>query len=109
MKKERNYKTTIMILSVLLIFMSGFSGFQFFQKYSKEEIENREELLTAVMWEITSGEDNISREDIEDITVLKAKAGVYPLNYDVAINMKNGDQILYSWKDENKSDVQRTN
>lgn len=106
MKKEKKYKITIMILSFLLILTLGFSILQFFQKYSKEDVKTREELLTAVMWKISNSEENIPKKDIESITVLKAKAGVYPLNYDVAINLKNGDQILYSWKDETKNDVQ---
>lgn len=102
MKKE---KITIIVLSILLIAVAVFSIFQLSQKHTTEDVKTREELLTAVMWEITDGKTTIKKENIKEIVVLKAKSGVFPLNYDVAINMKNGDQILYSWKDESKKEL----
>ncbi|WP_217587496.1 hypothetical protein [Lentibacillus saliphilus] len=103
--KGRN-RIIITALTALLIVSLAFSGIQYFNRLSKQEVEDREELLEAVMWKITE-EDTIPKEDIEEIIVLKAKAGVYPLNFDVAINMKNGEQILYSWTDKNKTDVKQ--
>lgn len=108
MNNKRRYRAIITTLSVLLVISLAFSGLQYFKSFSAKEVEDREELLKAVLWKINE-ESTISKEDIDEIKVLKAKAGIYPLNYDVAINMKSGEQILYSWTDENKTDVRRSN
>lgn len=109
MKKERKYKFTIGTLSVLLIMAVGFSAFQYFEDYSMGERAEREELLEAVIWEISQDGSGIDRNEIKGIQVLKAKSGVYPLNYDVAVNLSDGQQILYSWKDESKAEVWHSN
>lgn len=109
MKKERKYKFITGILSILLILASGFSAFQYFEDYSMGDRAEREELLAAAMWEISKEDSGIDRNEIQEIQVLKAKSGVYPLNYDVAVNMNSGKQILYSWKNKSKTEVWNSN
>lgn len=109
MKKERKYKFTIAILSVLLILAVGFSAIQYFEDYSMGDRADREELLEAVMWEISQQDSGVDRNEIKGIQVLKAKSGGYPLNYDVAVNLSGGQQLLYSWTDESKTEVWHSN
>lgn len=109
MKKKDKPSVSVIVLSILLILFIGLSALQYFQKYSISDVKDREKLLVAVMWEISNGENKIFKDEIKDITVLKSKAGVYPFNYDVAINLKNGEQILYAWKDKNQTDVEILN
>jgi hypothetical protein len=109
MKKMDKPSVSVIILSVLLVLSISFSALQYFQRYASKDVIDREKLLVAVMWEINNGENKISKDEIRDITVLKSKAGVYPYYYDVAINLKNGEQILYSWKDKNQTDVEIIN
>ncbi|QHT46220.1 hypothetical protein M662_06840 [Bacillus sp. SB49] len=109
MLKGKKSKWTIFILAAALVCLSIFSMYQMLQNYSQQELHDREELLAAVMWEITNEDSGLAKEAIDEITVIKAKAGIPPFNYDVAVNKKNGEQVLYSWKDEEKSAVQRIN
>lgn len=104
-KKEKKYKVIIVVLSILLIAALGFSTLQSFRSYGPDEVNEREELLEAVMWELNSEHNILEKSEIEDITVLKSKSGIYPLNYEVALNLENGEQLLYSWKDQEKSEV----
>lgn len=109
MKKERKYKIITGILSGLLILASGFAAFQYFEDYSLGDRAEREELLAAAMWEISKDFSAADKKDIKEIRVLKDKSGVAPLNYDVAVNMNSGKQILYSWKDKSKTEVWNSN
>lgn len=105
MRKDKKYKIIIVILSILLITSLGFSTLQTFGSYGPDEVNEREELLEAVMWELNSEHKSLEKSEIENITVLKSKSGIYPLNYEVALNLKSGEQLLYSWKDQEKSGV----
>lgn len=107
MKNKDKPSITVIVLSVLLVLCIVFSAFQYFQRYSAQEVKDREKLLVAVMWEMNNTENKISRDEIKNITVLKSKAGVYPFHYDVVINLKNGKQILYAWKDRNQTEVEK--
>lgn len=102
--KNKN-KLFVIILGVLLIASLLSSIGIYFSKVSIEEVNDREELLVATMTDLYNGDHDIDVEDIVEIKVLKSKAGVPPMNYNVALNMKNGEQILYSWHDESKTKV----
>lgn len=95
-----NYKLLSIGLSLLLVVSTFWGIFESFNKVSEEELQEREDLLIATMFEL-----DIPQDEIDEIKVLKAKAGEPPMNYDVAINLKNGEQILYSWKDKSKNEV----
>ncbi|WP_431802314.1 hypothetical protein [Halobacillus andaensis] len=95
-------KIIITVLSLLLAMVSGYSIYLNLHTISKEEADEREEILAEAMPEIDTPE-----EEIEEIVVLKSKAGTYPYMYNVAVNKKDGTQILYSWADKDKSRVTR--
>lgn len=109
MEKERKGKFITGVLSVLLIGALSFSAVQIYQDYSLGDQAEREELLAAAMWEISKDFSAADKKDIKEIRVLKDKSGVAPLNYDVAVNMNSGKQILYSWKDKSKTEVWNSN
>lgn len=98
----KKYKNWILVLSILSGLLFILVVFQFVTTIPKDEVKERERLLAAVVREI-----KIPEEDIEEITVLWTKA-LDPYKYGVAINKKNGNQVVYYWKDENKEEVLRS-
>lgn len=99
-----NYKFISIGLTLLLVVSIIGGIFESINKISEEELREREELLIATMLEL-----DIPQDDIDEIKVLKAKAGEPPMNLDVAINLKNGEQTLYSWKDKSKKEIVKNN
>lgn len=100
------YKLALIILSSLLVMSLFFSVYLLTTRYSANELQEREEILVATLWKLEE-ENSIPKDKIENIRALKAKAGFYPKYYKVAINLKDGKQILYTWTDENKTEVIR--
>lgn len=105
MKKTKQFKVTSITLGVLLLASIFFSITLYFSTVSKQEVIERKELLTISLEHLYNANHTINIGEIEEIKVLKAKAGAPPMNYNVALNMKNGDHILYSWLDDRKSGV----
>jgi flagellar basal body-associated protein FliL len=96
----RKSNLIIIVLSALLLLVSGYSIYLNLHTISKSEVKEREEILVAALPEI-----NIPSDEIDEIVVLKSKAGIYPYMYNVAVNKKNGTQIIYGWADRDKSRV----
>jgi len=99
-------KLAFIILSSLLIISLLFSGYLLMTRYSANELQEREEILVATLWKLEE-ENSIPKDKIENIRALKSKVGFYPYYYKGAINLKDGKQILYTWTDENKTEVRR--
>ncbi|SDC70543.1 hypothetical protein [Shouchella lonarensis] len=99
-------KYVIIILSVLLVIVSVIAIMQYYESYRVGDVETREELLTEAMWQI-SHDPSLDKEKIETIKVLKSYAGVPPFNYSVAVDLKNGERIRYSWGDVQKKRVDK--
>ncbi|HEX6594772.1 MAG TPA: hypothetical protein VF095_09310 [Bacillota bacterium] len=68
------------------------------------EREEREELLAAVIFDITE-KQVVPKKDIKEIYVIKHSDGVYPFNYEVVLELKNGTRTVYQWENENKTKV----
>lgn len=100
------YKVYILILTACTLIFGCITIYHFYDRYRIGDIKEREILLEAVMWEITKN-NSISQEEVDEIKVLRSDAGVYPYFYGVVINMKNGEQISYTWSDKSKTGVVR--
>lgn len=100
-------RNLLIILSVLTVVLLAFSIYKIWEDQKMGNVQEREELLSTVMWEVATNSE-ILKEDIDNIKVLKSHAGVYPFNYDVAINLKDGTQLLYGWADKEKSNVKQS-
>ncbi|KGA96725.1 hypothetical protein AJ85_00970 [Alkalihalobacillus alcalophilus ATCC 27647 = CGMCC 1.3604] len=108
--ENKKDKITIGIMSIVTILSLILSSVLYFEQVSNEAMREREELLIEVVKHLYSKENTTTNvHQISQIRALKSKAGVYPFNYDVVIDMKNRDQIIFSWEDKSKTKVIRTN
>lgn len=71
----------------LIIFLGVIIYFNY-QNYRLGEREDREELLVAVMFDITEIE-SISKEDVKEIKVFRQDAGVYPFYFNTLVRLNN--------------------
>jgi hypothetical protein len=102
-------KSYLMVgLTGLLLAIGGVGVAQHYNKQSEQIAIEQGELMNAVVHEV-GADDSIRAEDIEVFIVLESKAGTPPFNYDIAVNLKDGTQILYSWSDKEKTGVERIN
>lgn len=98
-------KKLIYILSITFLLVIVF--YFLYQNYSLGSRDEREEILTAVIFNLTENQE-VSEEEIDKIYVLRSYAGVYPYYYSVAVEFKNGKRIKYGWADKEKSHVEIT-
>ena len=95
-------------LTGLLLTLGGVGVAQHYSKQSELIAIEQGELMNAVVHEV-GADDSIREEDIEEFIVLESKAGTPPFNYDIAVNLRDGTQILYSWSNKEKTGVDRIN
>lgn len=95
-------------LTGLLLAIGGVGVAQHYSKQSEQIAIEQGELMNAVVHEV-GADDSIRDEDIREFIVLESKAGIPPFNYDIAVNLKDGTQILYTWSDKEKTGVDRIN
>lgn len=89
--------SVITVLSVIVIYF-------LYQNYSLGSRDEREEILTAVTFDLSENR-GIKQEEIEEIYVIRSYAGVYPFYYQVTVDLKNDVRIWYQWADKEKTKV----
>lgn len=96
-------KKWLISVFAMIIFLGVIISFNY-QNYQLGEREDREELLAAVVFDLVEIE-SISKEDVEEITVFRQDAGVYPFYYNILIRLNNGKELSYEWANKEKSSL----
>ncbi|WP_078577616.1 hypothetical protein [Salipaludibacillus agaradhaerens] len=107
---KKNVRNKIILISwgFLTIILLVSIGFQIVSNVKNGDQNIRENLLASATLTIAQDE-SVNCEDIENIQVSKMKAGAFPFNYSVIVDMKNGSQLTVGWKDENMSETEIVN
>ncbi|UTR13303.1 hypothetical protein MM221_11665 [Salipaludibacillus sp. LMS25] len=107
-KKNGRNKVLLIAWGVLTIALLVSTGFQIVSNINNGDQNVRENLLASATLTMAQDE-SVNCEDIENIQVSKMKAGVFPFNYSVLVDMKNGSQLAVEWKDEDMSETEIVN
>ncbi|MCT6926062.1 hypothetical protein [Metasolibacillus sp.] len=67
-----------------------------YQNYRMGNVEDREELLAAVIFDLYEVQ-SLTKEDVRDIEVFRSDAGIYPYFYNVLVTLENGSALSYTW------------
>lgn len=101
--KIKSKHTFIMLTGIILI-LGFLTAKSYYEDYSLGDRNEREELLTAVVFDLAENE-KILEENIKSIDVVRHSDGVYPFYYEVIIDLKDDTRITYSWVNEKKTKV----
>lgn len=93
----------IVVISLIIV-LSGIVIYYYYKDYSLGSRHEREELLTAVVFDLSENK-GIKQEDIEEIYIIRSYAGVYPFFYQARVNLKGDRDIWYDWIDKDKTGV----
>lgn len=97
-------KYFLMMLIGIILILCFLTAKSFYENYSLGNRDEREELLVAVMFDLTKNDD-ILKEDIKLIDVVKHSDGLCPFNYEVIIDLKDNIRITYQWENDRKTKV----
>lgn len=106
MKSEKNVSIFSLIITLLLGVVLGGGLMFLFGEKQNDDINKKSEILTEVMRKWKNNEIKIDDENLKLIKSVKSKAGQEPFQYEVIFEMKDGKQIIYGWKDKNKSSIE---
>jgi hypothetical protein len=109
-KTKRNIrnKVLLMLWALLTVGLLVMTASQFFSNAKNGDQSIREKLLVSATITVMQDE-SVELEDIENVQVAKMKAGVFPFNYSVLVDLKNGEQLTIQWKDETMTDSEIVN
>lgn len=102
---KENKKILLTIWTVFTLGLVTFTSTQIISNYKNGDQEIREKLLVAATYELALNK-NIKHENIQKIHVTKGPNGAFPFNYAVIVDMKNGDQHYYEFKDKDMKEVE---
>ncbi len=98
-------KKLFVLLTVIIVILLGVIGYMKFTDYKTGDVEDREELLLAVTNDLFNNK-NISFAEIEDVTVYRQEAGVYPFFYLAVVHLGDGTIYRYKWENKEKSELE---
>ena len=92
-------KWFIVILVFIFLGVGIYIGYQNYKLGSRED---REELLTEVVFDLVE-KRSMTKEDVKEIQIFRMDAGVYPFFYNVLVTLKDGKELSYTWGNKEKS------
>jgi len=94
----------IAIISLIVILL-GIVIYYYYKDYRLGSREEREEILTATLFDLSENRE-MKQGEIEEIFIIRSYAGIYPFFYQVRVQLKNGQNIKYRWTDKEKTAVE---
>lgn len=93
------------VMPLIILILLGFILYFNYQNYKLGSREEREDLLVAVMFDLTNNRAVTTKEDIKKIEFFRSHAGVYPYFYTFVVTLENGKEFTYSWANKEKESL----
>lgn len=100
MNKEKS-----IFLQILIVIVSVLLVNEYVEDYQMGDSNEREEILTAVMWEIKNSD--LKNENIKRIHVEKSSRS-FQYKYAVVIDFHDGNYLVYEWADQSKKSIKKS-